>query len=140
MDGQLGLPHALGEPGAGGACAEDPLDGPCHARELSVPVGVRQCREDGFVQTPAEHLDLPAIDEPPHELERVGLLRLQPLEQRPGVVEPDPHARVTVEGVEHRAVREAVVVLEDEPEVADRLMVVEDEREVDARHAHGGPC
>ena len=64
-------------------------------------------------------------------LDELGSLVAQPLEQRPGVVEGQPDARVALEGLEHRQVGLVVDVGEDPAEVADRLVVVDGEGERD---------
>ena len=67
-----------------------------------------------------------------------GPVRLQPLEQRPAVVERDADGRVALERGDHRLVGRVVGLGDDPSEVADRLVVVEGERERDPR-PHRGP-
>ena len=60
----------------------------------------------------------------------------EPLEQGAGVVEREPHAGMALERVDHRLVGLLEDLREDPAEVADRLVVVERERQRDPRR-HG---
>ena len=57
----------------------------------------------------------------------------EPVEERTAVVEPEPDPRMALEGLEHRLVGGPVDLLDHPAEVADRLVVVEDEGESEAR-------
>ena len=56
----------------------------------------------------------------------------QPLQQRAGVMQTEPDARVSLQGAEHGRVGTLVDVLDDPTKVADRLVVVDYERERNA--------
>ena len=130
--GHVRLPDPLGKPGAHGATADERLDLVGHARELSHAVDLAQGGQHRLVVAAAEDLHLLALDERAQPLERLRPVGLEPLEQRAGVVQAEAHAGVALQGGQQRLVGGPVVVLEDEAEVAHRLMVVEDERERDA--------
>ena len=57
--------------------------------QLADAVALRQRGEHRLVQAAAEDLDLLALDERPQVGDEPGPLGPQPLEQRPGVVQPD---------------------------------------------------
>ena len=65
---------------------------------------IGQRGEDGLGPAAAEDLDLAAVGEGRQALDRLRLLRRQPLEEGPAVVQADPDARVPLEGGEHRLV------------------------------------
>ena len=85
----------------------------------------------------AHDLDLAAIHEAADLVQRVGPVGGQPLQQRPGVVQPQPDPGMPLQGVEHRRVGVLVDVLDDPAEVADRLMVVDYQSERDAAAQSG---
>ena len=101
--------------------------------QLADPVALRQRGEHRLVVAAADDLDLAAIDEDAQALDECGSLARSHCEERPGVVERrDADARVPLERLEHRQVRRVVDLGEHPAEVADRLVVVEDEGEGDA--------
>ena len=78
---QVGLPDALGEPGAGRTAPGDALDHAGHPRQLVDAVALGERREDRLVQAAAQDLDLVLVDE-----------GAQPLEERPAARPPATRA------------------------------------------------
>ena len=134
---QRRLPDALRQPRAAGSDAEPSLQVGAHALELAEPVAVGQRRQDRLEVAAADDLDLAAGDERPQPLEERRLVGVEPLEQRPGVVQRHAHARMALERPDHRLVGALVDLVDDPAEVAHRLVVVEDQRERDARRHVG---
>ena len=129
--GQVRLPDPLGQPRAGRPRPEHLLDLVGHPAELPDAVALRQRHEDRLRVAAAHDLDLAAIGEDPQPRDERRALRAQPVEQRPAVVERDADGRVALERVDHRQVRLLEDLRDDPAEVADRLVVVEGEREGD---------
>src|SRR6185369_16668877 len=127
---------ALGEPGAARPAAEGRLDLVGHPAELADAVALGQGGENGLVPATADDLDLAALGEGRETGDEVGSLRAEPGEEGAGVVEGKADPGMALEGADHREVG-AVVGLGDDPaEVADRLVVVERQRQRDpASHA-----
>ena len=97
-------------------------------------IALRQRREDRLVQPAAQDLDLPALHQGAQvRATNAGWLGAQPLQQRPGVVQPDADLGMPLERLDHRLVGLLEDLLEDPAEVADRLVVVERQRERDPR-------
>ena len=132
------LPDPLGQPGADGPPAEERLDLVGHAHQLTDAIGLAQRGQHRLVVAAAEHLHLAAVHEPAELLEGLRLVGLEPVEEGTGVVEAEAHPGMPLQGSQQGLVGGPVVVLEDEAEVAHRLVVVEDERERDASVSHGG--
>ncbi len=130
---EAGLPHALGEPHALGSRAEVTLEVIGHHDDLSDGVAFGEDREHRLVEAAAEQLDLTVVDEPPEPREVIGAMRLDPLEQRAGVVERGLHRRVRGERVDDTRVAALVRVDEHLAEIALRLVVV-DRKEEAQRH------
>ena len=81
----------------------------------------------------------PAATSSRQAVEIVAVVRVQPLHQRAAGVQPHLQLRIALEDVEKRPVAVLVRLLEDVVEVADRLMVVQDEDEADGvRHRRDG--
>ena len=92
-------------------------------------VAVRKRHQDGLVEAAADDLDLTAVHETPHLGDRLRPVGGHPLQQRPGVVQAEVDAGVPLERVEHGRVGVLENVLDDPAEVADGLVVVDDECE-----------
>ena len=132
---QVGFPDPLGEPGGPGPLPDQRLDRLGHARQLLDPVPLGERGEDRFEVPTADDLHLSARGERPQQVERLGPLRLEPFEERAGVVQGKADRRVTVERLQHRQVGALVCFLNDPAEVPDRLVIVEREGEADlSRH------
>ena len=119
-----------------GRAPEDVLDGRPHPAELADPVTFGKRREHRLVVGAAEDLDLVAFDQRAETVDRIGSFGDQPIEQGPRVVERQPDVRVPLERIDHRRVGLLEDLREDPAEVPDRLMVVECERQRDARRRH----
>jgi hypothetical protein len=133
---QVGLPDALGEPGAARPAAEGRLDLVGHPAELADTVALGQGGEDRLVPAAADDLDLAALGKGGEAADELGPLGAEPGKEGAGVVEGDADPGMTLEGADHREVG-PVVGLGDHPaEVADGLVIVEGQRQRDpAGHA-----
>ncbi len=129
VERQRRLPDALGQPGPAWPLPESRLQFVSHPHQLAVAVAVGERDQDRLVVAAADDLDLATIDEPADLVDRLGLVGGHPLQQRPGVVKAKANPRMPLQGVEHRRVGVLVDVLDHPAEVADRLVVVDDERE-----------
>ncbi len=130
--GHVGLPDTFREPCAAWPLAEDGVQLGGHAPQLADPVTFRQRREDRLAPAATHDLHLPPgvqRDQPLHGLRSLGS---QPVQQGTGVVEPEPDARVSLQGLDHGQVGRIVVGRDDVSEVAHRLVVVQHERQGDA--------
>jgi hypothetical protein len=102
-----------------------------HFRELADAVCLADGREDRLVIRSADDLDLSSIHQDLEARDILGFVLDQPVEQRPACVQSRLHARVPFERREKRVVRLLIQLVEHESVVADRLVLVEDEAEVD---------
>ena len=136
VGGQGRLPDALGEPGTARPSPEPGGQLVAHPAQLGDAVGLGQRGQDRLGPAAAQDLDLTALGQGGQALDRLRLLDDHPLEERARVVEADANAGMPLEGGQHRLVGRPERLLDDPPEVAHGLMVVEDEGERDARR-HG---
>ena len=123
--GQVGLPHPFRQPAAGGVGAELRAQRRAHPGQLPLAVRFRQERQDRLIVAPAEQLHLPARRQRPDPLQEPGLVGAQPVQQAAAIVQREAHAGVALKRPQERLVRLGVGLLEDEPEVPDRLMAVD---------------
>ena len=137
--GHVRLPDPFCQPRSLGTSAEERLQLVGHARQLADTIGLRQRGQHRLVVAAAQDLHLAALDEGAEAFQGVRPIGLEPVEEGPRVVEAKAHSRVPLQGGQHGLVGGPEVVLEDEAEVAHRLVVVEDQRERDASVGHGGP-
>ncbi len=126
------FPDPLGQPGARRPAPEMALDLVGHEGQLGMAVTLRKADQHGLVIGAAQHLDLIPRRQRPDPLDGIRMGHPQPLEQRSAVVEADPDARMPLERPQQGFVGLAVDVLEDPAEVADGLMVMDDQGEGDA--------
>ena len=129
--GQVGLPDPLGQPRARRPRPEHRLELVAHPAELPHAIALRQRHEDRLRVAAPHDLDLAATGEHAKPVDEGRALLAHPVEQRAAVVQGDPHRRVALERLDHRQVRLLVDLRDDPAEVADRLVVVEGERERD---------
>jgi len=111
------------------------IDVAAELADLSQLVAVRDHRQDRLVVAAGQHLDLAALAQCAQALDIRRPVRGDPVKEAAGVVHRDAHAGMPLKRIEHRAVRLLVHPLDDETVVADRLMIVEDESQVQAGHA-----
>ena len=130
------LPDPLGEPGTARPAAGDALHRVGHLLELADPVALGERREHRLVVAAAEQLHLAAVDEAAESLQEVRPLGAHPVEERPGVVEGEPHPGMALQRLDQRQVGVLEDIRDDPSEVADGLVVVNREGEGDAR-GHG---
>ena len=126
------LPHPLGRPCAVRSLAEQSLDLPSHLGELTHTICFGQRRKRGLVVPAAEHLNLAARDERPQSIDVGRLIGRKPVDQGAAEVHPGAHAGMTFEARDERLVRLREELLENEVVVPDRLVLMENEAEVNA--------
>jgi hypothetical protein len=89
VGGELGLPHPLGEPEAARVHPEAVLHGLMHPAYLLHPIAAGQRSQHGLIEAREQDLHLAVRRERAEPVEIRGLVRLEPLEQRPGQVQHD---------------------------------------------------
>jgi len=130
---QVRLPHALGQPHPARAHPEHVFDRRAQLVNLPDLVGVGQRGQQWLVVTAGEHLKLPARHQRPHALQQRALLGHQVIEQAAGEVNGAGDRRVALQQVQQRFVGHAHGVLVDEIELADRLVIVQHQRQINGR-------
>ena len=136
--GHVRLPDTLGEPRAAGTLTEQRGELRRHPSQLSHPVTFGEGGEHRLAPAATHDLHLAVGVQRGEPLDRLRSLAPEPLQERTGVVETDADAGMPLQGLDHGQVRGIVVGRDDVPEVAHRLVVMEDEREGDAA-CHDGP-
>ena len=133
--GHAGIPDPLGHPHAGHLRLEPALEPLRRHPDLTDAVSRRQHREHRFVEGTAHDLDLPFGHESGDAVEIVGVVPVEPFGQRSARMERQPDAGMPFEQFQERQVAVLVGLLDDAVEVADGLVVVENEDEPDGgRH------
>ena len=116
--------------------AEVPLDLVGHPHQLGDPVALGNGRQDRLEVAASEDLHLAACRDGANAFDEIGMLTDQPFEQGARVMKAHPDARMPLEGFDHRQVRGDVRFLDDPPEVADGLVVVEGQSKADTSRHH----
>ena len=129
IGGELGLPHALGQPETGGADAETRLERIAHPVDLLDAIVARQRDQHRLVVAGEQQLDFAGRDQLADQIEIAAVARLQPLEQRTRDVHDDRKELALHQRIEQRTVHVASVLLENVSEIADGLMLVDAEDE-----------
>ena len=134
--GQVGLPHALGQPHAARPHAElldeelgQPLD-------LAALVTIRQDGQDRLVEAAGEELHAPAAHDLAEQVEGGPGVLAQPLQQAARAVHGQPHLGPGLQAREERVIGQLGRLAENPVEVPDRLVVVDAEAEVQGCVAH----
>ena len=127
------LPDALGQPRSLRSTTEGALQLVGHAPQLADPVALGQGGEDRLVVAAPEDLHLAPVGERAQPGQELRALGREPLQQRAGVVQRQANPGMALERLDHREVGLLVDLGEDPPEVADRLMVMQGQRQGDAR-------
>ena len=99
------------------------------AADLADAVAGGDHRQDRLVEGPADDLDPALGDQLGQAVEILGMLDVEPFHQRAAGVQADLQRLVAAEDVEKRPVAVLVGLLEDVVEIADGLMIVEDQDE-----------
>jgi hypothetical protein len=133
--GELRLPHALGEPGAGGALAEVVLEIVGEADDLDALVRGGNGYEDGLVEAAADHLDLTALHEKLEAHEIFGTILFDPGQQRAGIMKAYVDGGMLFERFEEGQIAAGIGLFENVAEIAAGLVGVNEEDEVElGRH------
>ena len=133
------LPDSLGQPEPSGPAAEISRHGVAQQLQLDELVAVRDDRQDRLEVAAAQHLDLTPLDEAADSLDELRVVFPQVVQQEAAVVEGGLDARVPLQRFEHGQVGLFEIALQHPPEVADRLVVVEREGEMEADYRHRIP-
>jgi len=133
------LPDSLGQPEPAGPAAEISRHGVAQQLQLDELVAVRDDRQDRLEVAAAQHLDLTSLDEAADSLDELRVVFPQVVQQEAAVVEGGLDARVPLQRFEHGQVGLFEIALQHPPEVADRLVVVEREGEMEADYRHRIP-
>ena len=136
---QVGLPDPLGQPYAARPAAEVPGQEVAHHPDLADPVGLGDERQDGFVESAAEELDLIAADHPRDEVPAGPLALFHVFPERAGEVEGELERGVADQAFEEGTVAVVERRLEHVVEIADRLVVVDREQEFGTAHGAETP-
>ena len=89
-------------------------------------------RQDRLVERPADDLDPAGCDQAGQAIDIFAVPLVEPFHQRPAGVQRDRQIRVGLEDVQERQVAVLIGLLEDAVEVADRLVVVQDQAKANA--------
>ena len=134
---QLRLPDPLGQPHPARGHAPVRLEEVGERLDLADLVPVRQERQDRLVEAAAQQLDLPVGGQAPQQVEGRTRARLEGLEQAPRAVHGQGQAAPgAIERLEEGMIGADDRLVDDAVEVADRLVVVDAEEEVErGRHS-----
>ena len=102
--------------------------------DLSQLVGVGDGGQDGLVVAAGHHLDLTASRQGLQAGQEVGPMLAQPVQEAAAVVQGETDAPVALQRRQQRQVGLLVDGLEDVVDVADGLVVVDSQAEVEAGH------
>ena len=129
--GHAWVPDPLGHPHAVHLRPEPALEPLRRHADLTNTVPRRQHRQHWLVERAPHDLDLPLGHEAGDAVEVVGMVAVEPLSQRAACVERQPDPGMAFEEFQKRQVAVPVCLLDDAVEVADGLVVVENEDEPD---------
>ncbi len=138
---QLRLPDPLGQPHPARGHAPVRLEEVGERLDLADLVPVRQERQDRLVEAAPQQLHLPVGGQAPQQVEGRTRAGLEGLEQAPRAVHGQGQAAPgAIERLEEGVIGPDDRVVDDGVEVADRLVVVDAEEEVEPVVTHGpGP-
>ena len=131
------IPDPFGHPHAGHLRLEPAFEPLRRQSNLADAITGRQHREHRLIERAADDFNLAFGDQTGHAVEVVGMVTVEPLHQRTAGVEGQPNAGMTFEQFQQRQVAVVVGLFDDPIEVADWLVVMEDEDEPNGRR-HGG--
>jgi len=134
--GELRLPHTLGDPGARRAMAEALFEVVGQTRNLFELVLGRDGDEDRFVKAAPYQFDLAGTDEPLQTSEILRTVLFDPCEERAGIVETHVDAGMFFQELYEREIGVLVGLFEDVAKIADGLVCVDKESEME-RFWHG---
>ena len=131
-DGKLRLPHALGEPRAFGPFAKMLFDVIRKPQNLLALIGGRNRYQDRLVKSAADHLHLAAVHQFAQAFEIVRMMRLDPFQQRPGVVQAHARVGMALEHFNERQIASRERLFEYVIEIAGRLVRVNEQNQMEA--------
>src|SRR6266853_1355558 len=127
------LPHSFCKPCAGGPLSKMILDKMAQTANLFDSIFVGDGNQNRFVKSSANDLHLAARDERPNALDVLRMLFGQPFQERTGVMQPQTDARVTGHTFHKRQVGTLISAFHYVIEVADRLVRVNEQNQVEFR-------
>jgi hypothetical protein len=134
---EVGLPDPLGEPHAPGGHPEARLDELGERLDLPDLVPVRQQRENRLVEAAGQELHLPVGGESSEQIEGGSRALLEGGQQAPRAVDGQGQAGAGLrDGLQERMIGAEDRIVDDPVEVADRLVVVDTEEEVERGVTH----
>jgi hypothetical protein len=99
-------------------------------------VGKRNRDQNRFVESAADEFNLSAASQL-RDLRQIFRMRGdEPLKQRPGIVQTDANSRMPRQAFHKGEIRLAIGALENPVKIADGLMRVNQENEMELRHAN----
>ena len=131
------LPDPLRHPHAADLGADAALQPVGVAGDLTDAIARRDHRHDRFEERPADNFNPPGGDQRAEAVDVLGMAGVEPLHQRAARMETNLQSFIPLEDVEERQIAVLVRLLEDSVEVADWLMVVQDEHKAQ-RLIHSG--
>src|SRR5262245_15615874 len=133
IGGERLLPDALRHPHALDFRAEPQLKPIGIGRDLSNAVARRDHCQDRLVERTADDLNAAGSDQAAKTVDVFRMPLVEPLHERPASMQRDGKI-VLLKNVEKKLIRVLVGLLEDAVEVADRLVVVQDEAKTNRIH------
>jgi hypothetical protein len=133
---ELWLPNSLGKPCTTRSGREMFLNVISQPSNLLVTIIVRDGDKDGLVKSPADDFHLAAFHKCAQMAEIFWMGALKPFEERSSVVQAQANRRVAREYLEKRQIGFLVRGFEHIVEIADRLMRVNNQNQLEFRHRY----
>jgi hypothetical protein len=128
---KLGLPNALGEPGAGRTTAEMIFEIGSEAGDLFALIFRRDRNENRFIKSTAYEFHLPALDQLFQAGKILGTVFFDPMKKGTGIVKTEMNAGMFFQLFDEGEIASEVGFLEDMLEIAARLMGMDQESEME---------
>jgi hypothetical protein len=121
------FPYPLGHPHPLDFGAEAAVEPVAIGRNLTNPVTRREHRKDRLEVGPTDDLHPARFDQGRKPIEILRVVAIEPLHQGATGMEGDAERRIRLEDFEERQIAILIGLLEDPIEVADRLMIMENQ-------------
>lgn len=130
------VPYPLGAPQAPGPGAETRLEILAHVLNLVMGVGLGNHRYDRLEESSSHELYLGAVHQGVQEREKLGLVLIEPLPERSGIVQRHGDVGIFRQDAQKRQIAVPGALFKDTGEIPHRLVRVNAERQIDLfRHA-----
>ena len=130
---EIRFPHAFGQPESHRLPSESGLEPRGLLCNLPAAIVLWNGGQDRFMKSARQKLDLSALYQVAQSFQVFGVRSFEPGQKRSGMMRADPDTRMPGQHVEEWSVRLAVHALEHVFEIAERLMIMDDEQEGDRR-------